>query len=237
MDGQKAASPTRVRTESSSHFAGKELPRTSPVAQKRPWNGVCWVGGSPEGPLIVGGTSHSDEGVLELPPDEEFASPNAIDSRAAVKPKWRLPDVETLRAMSAGCTYRRRVLADRLGVSERHLRRLFYYHLRISPERWLLEERLQAGRRLLTLCASVKEVAYTLGFNQSNQFSRDFRRRFGCTPLEFMRFAAESSASSRPSEGPRPLTTSGLPVALVLSTGDAKLRGRAEPDDPRGGPQ
>lgn len=98
-----------------------------------------------------------------------------------------LPDVTCLQAMSAACEYRSARLAECLRVSPRHLRRLFLSRFNCSPDRWLREERLQAACQLLLSELSVKEVAYVLGFAQAAQFCRDFRARFGITPLRYRR--------------------------------------------------
>jgi AraC family transcriptional regulator of adaptative response / DNA-3-methyladenine glycosylase II len=93
-----------------------------------------------------------------------------------------LLDAPTLCAMSAASAYDAAVLAARLGVTPRHLNRLFSRYLDCSPERWLREQRLQVALRLLPTAGSVKEVAYGLAFPQASQFCRDFRARFGFRP-------------------------------------------------------
>jgi AraC-like DNA-binding protein len=95
-----------------------------------------------------------------------------------------LLDVATLRSMSSASAYDPDVLASRLGVSQRHLRRLFVTQFGCSLARWLREERLQTALGLLRSAASVKEVGYALAFANMSQFCRDFRVRFGCTPSE-----------------------------------------------------
>lgn len=96
-------------------------------------------------------------------------------------------DLEAVRAMTGACAYNATTLADALGVSGRHLRRLFMRELRCPPRTWLREERLQAARRLLSCAATVQEVAQALSFRNPSQFCRDFRARFGQTPSELKR--------------------------------------------------
>jgi AraC-like DNA-binding protein len=98
-----------------------------------------------------------------------------------------LPDVATLRALSAAGNYDAAILAARLGVSPRHLRRLFLEHLGCSTASWLKEERLQCALSSLVSAKSVKEVAHELAFRSVSQFCRDFRARFGATPSEYLR--------------------------------------------------
>ena len=106
-------------------------------------------------------------------------------------------NLETLSAASEVCGYDVTTLAAHLGVSVRHLQRLFARHLQCAPRAWLREQRLQAARRLLLGApASVKEVALKLSFRHPSQFCRDFRVRFGCTPAELKRSALDSSVAS-----------------------------------------
>lgn len=120
----------------------------------------------------------------EVDPIREDRPPSAGQSR--------LPDARTLRVMGAASSYRVRDLADQLGISPRHLRRLFMRQMSSCPKRWLREERLMAAARLLPFAASVKGTALSLGFRNESQFCRDFRQRFGRTPLEAMRTGAPS---------------------------------------------
>ena len=96
-------------------------------------------------------------------------------------------DLDALRAMTGVCAYNATALAHALGVSGRHLRRLFVRELRCPPRTWLREERLQTARRLLLRAATVQEVAHSLSFRNASQFCRDFRARFGQTPSELKR--------------------------------------------------
>lgn len=90
--------------------------------------------------------------------------------------------VETLSTLAAECNYKVRGLAQRLGVSQRQLQRSFQVTLQCSPREWLRESRLQRARDLLPAAASVKQVAYAVGFSQESQFCRDFKARFGFSP-------------------------------------------------------
>lgn len=87
-------------------------------------------------------------------------------------------------------------ICEHFGISRRHLERWFHRHMASSPGGWLAELRLQHARHLLATATSVKEVAYTLGFKQASQFSRDFKRRFGCQPSVERRAARQSGAAS-----------------------------------------
>lgn len=83
--------------------------------------------------------------------------------------------------------YRMSSLCDRIGVSERHLRRVFEDGLGISPKDWLRQERMVAARSLLRDGSPIKEVAIDLGFTTSKMFSRDFLAFYGVKPTDFQR--------------------------------------------------
>ncbi|MGL4400840.1 MAG: helix-turn-helix transcriptional regulator [Luteolibacter sp.] len=81
--------------------------------------------------------------------------------------------------------YRMASLCDRIGVSERHLRRVFEDGIGISPKDWLRQERMVAARTLLREGSPIKEVAIDLGYTTSKMFSRDFQIFYGVKPTEF----------------------------------------------------
>lgn len=87
--------------------------------------------------------------------------------------------------------YRMSSLCDRIGVSERHLRRVFDEGLGISPKEWLRQERMVAARSLLRYGSPIKEVAIDLGFSTSKMFSRDFMAFYGVRPTDFQRKESE----------------------------------------------
>jgi AraC-like DNA-binding protein len=78
-------------------------------------------------------------------------------------------------------------LCDRIGVSERHLRRVFEEGIGISPKEWLRQERMVAARQLLRHGSPIKEVSADLGFSTSKVFSRDFMSFYGVSPTDFQR--------------------------------------------------
>jgi len=74
-------------------------------------------------------------------------------------------------------------LASKLGVSERHLTRLFRKLLDASPSAYYASIRLRRARELLQQTAlSVLDIAISCGFHSPSDFSRAYRRQFGRTP-------------------------------------------------------
>lgn len=91
-----------------------------------------------------------------------------------------------MRELAPSCHYSAREMARALGISERHLQRIFSSALAQSPQVWLNRLRLTDARQMLPKAHSVKEVAFALGFRSASQFSRDFRLEFGVSPSQLL---------------------------------------------------
>lgn len=77
------------------------------------------------------------------------------------------------------------VLAARLAVSPRHLRRLFNEHLGVTPDQLARSRRAHFARRLLDDSdLTVADVAFASGFGSLRQFNRDMREVFRASPRE-----------------------------------------------------
>ena len=76
-------------------------------------------------------------------------------------------------------------LADKMGMSRRHLERLFKRSLGCSPSRHYLDLRLQRARQLLQAGGlSMVEVVQACGFVSVQHFARCYRQYFGAHPRE-----------------------------------------------------
>ncbi|MBS3996339.1 MAG: helix-turn-helix domain-containing protein [Hydrogenophaga sp.] len=79
-------------------------------------------------------------------------------------------------------------LADRLGVSDRHLRRVFETQLGVSPLQALLTRQLLAAKQLLTdTSLPVAQVALASGFASTRRFNAAFQSRYGLNPTQLRR--------------------------------------------------
>ncbi|MDO5548813.1 MAG: helix-turn-helix domain-containing protein [Eubacteriales bacterium] len=86
-------------------------------------------------------------------------------------------------------------VAERLGVSENHLIRLFSQHVGISPGRCLRKRRMHYARELLAHSdLPVSLIAELTGFAEANYFSKVFRRETGLSPSEYARQYAQTEA-------------------------------------------
>ncbi len=76
-------------------------------------------------------------------------------------------------------------IAHRVGVTTRHLQRLFRAHTGISPARFYMDLRLRQARLLLQQTRMpVLEVAVAVGFSSHSHFSKRYRERYGRTPQQ-----------------------------------------------------
>jgi AraC family transcriptional regulator of adaptative response / DNA-3-methyladenine glycosylase II len=76
-------------------------------------------------------------------------------------------------------------LGARLGISARHLRRLFGENLGVTPDQLARSRRVHFARRLLDdTDLSIADVAYASGFGSVRQFNRACQDVFRCSPRE-----------------------------------------------------
>ncbi len=76
-------------------------------------------------------------------------------------------------------------LAARIGVSARHLRRMFHEHLGVTPDQFARSRRAHFARRLLDDSElGIAEVAFASGFGSLRQFNRAMREIFRASPKE-----------------------------------------------------
>lgn len=91
-------------------------------------------------------------------------------------------------------------LAFHVGVSRRHLERLFKKHLQTVPSKYYLELRLEQARQLLRQSDKpALQVGLACGFSSASYFSTAYRNHYGLTPREERKRAAETPEHS--SEG------------------------------------
>jgi AraC family transcriptional regulator, regulatory protein of adaptative response / DNA-3-methyladenine glycosylase II len=76
-------------------------------------------------------------------------------------------------------------IASRLGVTARHLRRVFQEEFGVPPIAFAQTQRLLMAKRLLTdTSLSVTDIAFTAGFNSLRRFDALFKERYRLSPRE-----------------------------------------------------
>ena len=87
-------------------------------------------------------------------------------------------------------------LAARLGVTDRHLRRLFFEAFGVAPIDFAQTQRLLLAKRLLTdTHMSVIDVAFASGFQSLRRFNALFKERYRLTPSALRKSANASSVA------------------------------------------
>jgi transcriptional regulator GlxA family with amidase domain len=85
-------------------------------------------------------------------------------------------------------SFDRQALADELGLSLRHIERLFAVHLKTTIQHHALKLRLDRARSLLReTTMPIIEVALAAGFANASHFARVYRKRFGVSPSDARR--------------------------------------------------
>jgi AraC family transcriptional regulator of adaptative response / DNA-3-methyladenine glycosylase II len=110
-------------------------------------------------------------------------------------------------------------IAAKLGVSERHLRRIVEAHLGVSPLQLLQTHRLLSAKQLLTdTRLPIQDVALASGFGSLRRFNAAFAQHYGMPPTRLRKQAAPGSQSQvqtpRADDAPHTLQNSQAPTKL-----------------------
>ncbi|PCJ56241.1 MAG: hypothetical protein COA79_19510 [Planctomycetota bacterium] len=78
------------------------------------------------------------------------------------------------------------ILANEAGVSEGYFNRLFRKYYNISPNQYVIDQRISYGKILLqTSQQTIQEIAYQCGYNDPLYFSKQFKKIEGLSPRQF----------------------------------------------------
>ncbi|MDH0303301.1 MULTISPECIES: AlkA N-terminal domain-containing protein [unclassified Pseudomonas] len=84
-------------------------------------------------------------------------------------------------------------IASQLGVSDRHLRRIFEAHFGVSPLQYLQTRRLLAAKQLIAdTQLPMTQVALSSGFTSVRRFNDAFSRHYGLNPSALRRASSAS---------------------------------------------
>ena len=85
-------------------------------------------------------------------------------------------------------------LAKNCRVSIRTLHRFFLKNMGVSTKAWLAEQRQHNAFHLLGSGSSIKEAAFFLGYKQSSNFTRKYKKHWGICPSRQPIFANGNEA-------------------------------------------
>ncbi|MEO2205132.1 helix-turn-helix domain-containing protein [Paenibacillus pabuli] len=77
-------------------------------------------------------------------------------------------------------------IAGKSNISVRHLNRIFRSHYQMTPITYMLTLRLERACSLLKHSSlTITQISYECGFNDSNYFTRQFRKAYGVSPKAY----------------------------------------------------
>lgn len=90
------------------------------------------------------------------------------------------------------------LLADKLGMTDRHLRRLFDEHLGASPIEIMITRKLHLARQLISDTeASFSEIALAVGFRSIRRFNEAFKKLYHASPSDYRKTKTKTSESMK----------------------------------------
>jgi AraC family transcriptional regulator of adaptative response / DNA-3-methyladenine glycosylase II len=126
---------------------------------------------------------------------------------APALPAWSVQDASAILAQQAarwldepdawgGATPTVAALAQRLGVSDRHVRRIFEAQFGVSPLQYLQTRRLLTAKQLLTdTDLSVTQIAHCAGFASVRRFNTAFLEQYRLNPTQLRKVGATPADS------------------------------------------
>ena len=109
-----------------------------------------------------------------------------------IAPDYRIQAVVDYIVLHPKENYSPKRLSDMAGLSKQRFSSLFTSQVGKSPMVYVKELKLTtAARKLLISNLHINEIAYELGYEDTNYFIREFKRSFGCTPRQYRQNARE----------------------------------------------
>ena len=127
---------------------------------------------------------------LRCRPESAPGSPAWLGTSASVNRALRLISENNSNNQSIA------LLAEKLGMSERHLRRLFIKHIGASPQAVIQASRFATARQLLRETnLKITEVAFASGFKSLRRFNDAIKKAYDISPSNFRKDIKISDSS------------------------------------------
>ncbi len=95
--------------------------------------------------------------------------------------------------------------ADELGISSRHISRIFNKHLHVSPRDYMMTQRLLKAKLLLVdTILSVEEIAFQSGFGSRSRLNAAFKKYYQLTPSAVRKSSKRGAGKKSDHEGDFP---------------------------------
>ncbi|MFR6332896.1 MAG: helix-turn-helix domain-containing protein [Eisenbergiella sp.] len=90
------------------------------------------------------------------------------------------------------------MLADIAGLSPAYFGKLFFTTVHVSCNDYLMELRLRKAAELLAETQdTVSTISQAVGINSTNYFYIDFKKKYGCTPVQYRRQIKEEQENGK----------------------------------------
>lgn len=147
----------------------------------------------PEGEDLVGDVLHAEDAAEVLERFDKAVRRRGVTLNEPASARLARRALTSIRTDGARVQH----VADRLGVSTRHLRRVFAEHVGVSPKSFARAMRLQRAVRIAETCADWARVAVEAGYYDQAHLIADFRDLVGLTPTAFVKRARERDPRAR----------------------------------------
>ena len=77
-------------------------------------------------------------------------------------------------------------IAKTLHVSRDHLSRAFKKETGVSLHKYILHQKLETSKKMLSEGMSINNVSYTLSFSNESHFIQAFKKEYGITPAGYV---------------------------------------------------
>ncbi len=115
--------------------------------------------------------------------EEDVCRPCAANSHSVMELSVIQKSLNEHIALQA--LYNSQNLAKLLSLSQRQLQRAYRLHLGISPQKWLISQRINRAKLLLIQGKRIKVIAAELGYTNASYFCIQFKAETGLTPSMF----------------------------------------------------